>query len=76
MNVTIDRMTLRLSGLSAAEGRRLASLIADRLSAASTVELRSAPTLRADLDVRPGESLESAADRVVHALLGPSGGLR
>lgn len=74
MTVHIERITIQLAGRTEAEGRRLAELIANRLSLGSSPGLASMRSRAIGVDPRRGESLESLADRTVRELLGPSGG--
>jgi hypothetical protein len=70
MNVHVDRMTLHLSRLSAAEGRRLVGLIGDDLAIAMAPAPAGAiPILRVRVEVQPGEALESLAHRIVAQML-------
>lgn len=67
MNLHIERLTLRVPGLSSGEGRRLAELVGRGLSTIQPgVEGRDA--LRLVVDARPGEGLEAMADRIATAL--------
>lgn len=64
-----DRLTLRLSGVSVSDGRRLASLVADCLAAEDVpLGARNAERMRLTLEARPGESLESMAGRIAAQL--------
>lgn len=69
--ITIDRLALKLSGLSASQGRRLTELIAAGLAAAPAPP--GAPkridTLTVDFAPAPGSSLESLAEQVTNELL-------
>jgi hypothetical protein len=76
MDLHVDRLTLRLAGLSAADGRRLAQLVASCLASA---DAPGAPTsldrLRVSVAPHPGESLESMAERIAAELLYALGAL-
>jgi hypothetical protein len=70
MDLHVDRLTLRLFGVSESDARRLAALIAQDLAAAD------APTgvaphgpLRVDVASQAGESIEDAARRIVAHLI-------
>lgn len=64
--LAIDRLTLRATGLTTAEGRRLAERVATSL-AGGPGELegrdRSEP-VRADVSARPGASLDELASQI------------
>lgn len=67
--VHLERLTLRLSGISAADARRLATLVADRLATDSSLQgERRAERVRLRLESRPGEGLEAMAGRIVAQL--------
>ena len=66
MNLDLDHLTLRVAGLSAAEGRRLAGLVAWQLAAAEAPDSAAANDgVSVRLGARPGESLKSMAQRIV-----------
>lgn len=71
MTLNIDRLALRVAGISEADGRRLAQLVGERLAA---VRLPATPgairAMRLTLDVQGGEALESMAGRIVTEMLG------
>jgi len=69
MNLHIDRMTLRVSGLSALEGRRLAHLVGERLGEAPPLEPGAVPSLAVNIEAQPDETLDSAARRIADAVL-------
>ena len=68
--LSIDRLSLHLSGLSEGDGRRLTRLIADGLAAAAvppTVENRNA--LESRITLHAGDSLQKISDEIVADLL-------
>jgi hypothetical protein len=72
MTVRVDRVTLRVRGVSRDEGARLAALVARRLG---TVRWGgSAAAMRVTLDARADEPVEATADRIVGQLSTPLGG--
>ena len=69
-DLSIERLSLHLSGLSEEDGRRLTRLIADGLAAASvpdTAEDRNA--MQSRIRPRAGESLHAISDQIVADLL-------
>ncbi len=66
-HVTVDRLTLRLQGLSARDGERLARLVADGLadSAASLEAPLHVGALRISGAVDLGSNMEQLADQIV-----------
>lgn len=70
MNLHVDRLTLRLAGLSEADGHRLAQLVGERLaSAAPPAPAGTADAMRVSLEAQPGEALESMAQRIAAQML-------
>jgi hypothetical protein len=70
VNLHLDRLALRVSGISEAEGRRLAQLVGERLAAApSTAAAGTTDAMHLSLDAQPGEALESMAHRIVTEML-------
>jgi len=64
-----DRLTLRLRGVSVSDGRRLAFLVANCLAAEDVpLGVRAAERMRLSIETRPGESLESMAERIAAQL--------
>lgn len=63
MELHIDRLTLRVPGLSADEGRRLAELVGKGL-ATIRPDVADSDSLRLAVDARTGERLEAMADRI------------
>lgn len=71
MILTIDRLALRVGGISEADGRRLAQLVGDGLAAVRLpATAAAAGAMHLTLDPQPGEALESMAGRIVRAMLG------
>jgi hypothetical protein len=68
MDLQIDRLALRLSGLSEADARRLAQLVASSLAAAGAPGGLMTDGLRLDLSARAGEPIEALAERIAAAL--------
>lgn len=68
---TIDRLTLKLPGMSAAEGERLATRIAEGLAAGATPAEpgRYLPALRVEMASSSGAGIETLADLVSAGLL-------
>jgi len=70
MSFEIDRLTLRLSGMSEADGRRLVALIGERLAtAASSAPIGTHASMRVSIAAQAGEPLESTAQRVASEML-------
>lgn len=70
MNVDVDRLTLRLPGMTPADGRRLAQLVGEALASAPAAQGSGhVDSLRVTLDARPGEGLERLADRIAAGIL-------
>jgi hypothetical protein len=63
MVLRIDRLTLRVPGLSPDEGRRLAELVGRGLSTIPT-GVEGGDAVRVAVDARAGERLEALADRI------------
>ena len=70
-DIRIDRLTLKLSGVTEAEGKRLARRLAEGLARASLPEgagaAPSAVPIRARVDGSGG--MDAATDRAVEAIL-------
>jgi len=64
--IQIDRLTLRLSGLSESDGRRLAELIGEGLAAAQ-FESRNEERghIESRLTMRPGSDIRGMAEQAV-----------
>ena len=65
----IDRLTLRVPGISPTEGRRLAELVGHGLSRIPP-DVRDRGTVRVSLAARPGERIEATAARITTSLRG------
>ena len=65
MNVTIENLSLRLSGVPPADGARLANLIADGLARADAAGAYSIGALTIHASARPGERMERLAEKIV-----------
>lgn len=70
--ISIERLTLKLSGLSSGEGKRLAHLIAEGLSTASIAAASSyqIDTLRVKVDARPSDTVDWLSQQVVAEVVG------
>lgn len=70
MNLHVDRLALRVSGISAGDGRRLARLVGERLAAVQApAAAGTTDAMHLTLDASPGEALESMAHRIVADML-------
>ena len=69
--IHIDRLTLRLSGLSEREGRRLAEGIAEGLegTAVPTASSRRVANVPVTVRAEPGSSVDRLAEQIVAELL-------
>jgi hypothetical protein len=66
VHLDVDRLTLRLAGISEADGRRLAQLVGERLVTATLPATTGATdSMRLSVEARPGEAIESMAHRIV-----------
>jgi hypothetical protein len=63
--VQIDRLTLQVPGLSAADGQRLALRVAEELGAGGAGAGRDIPALRIDLTAGAGTGVDELARQVV-----------
>ena len=70
-NLTIDRLTLKLSGLSPQEGQHLARLIAEQLASheISSHSARDAPTLQLNITAQPHANVDWLANQIVSEVL-------
>ena len=69
MALSIDRLSLRVAGITEADGRRLAQLVGEHLAAAPHPPAGVATgAVRLRLEARPGEALESTAQRIAAAM--------
>lgn len=70
MELHVDRLALRVPGLTASDSRRLAELIASRLASADAPgAITDLARLRVRIAARPGEPLDALADRIAGELL-------
>jgi hypothetical protein len=68
--ISIDRLTLRLSGLSESDGRRLAELIGEGLAAqTSAIQTADVSKVRTSLTARPGSAIRGLAEEAVADIL-------
>ncbi|MEO8597304.1 MAG: hypothetical protein ABI759_28555 [Candidatus Solibacter sp.] len=67
----IDRLTLRLTGLTSGDAAAVGQRLAERLSEASLEPSRdlNVPLLRQEVAARPGESAYDLADRIAAEIL-------
>jgi hypothetical protein len=72
MDVHVDRLTLRVPGLSPAEGRRLAELVAGGLSR-MPAGAQAGDAIRIAVDARTGERVEALAARITARLMSSLG---
>lgn len=69
-DLSIERLSLHLSGLSENDGRRLTRMIADGLAAASvSIAAESQDSMQSKIEPRPGSSLQEISEQVVADLL-------
>ena len=70
MELLVDRLTLDLTGLSEADGRRLPRLVAECLASADVPsEPQTADRLQLSLAADPSDSLPALAERIARELL-------
>jgi hypothetical protein len=70
MELRLDRLTLRLSGISAADGNRLAELVGHRLADATPPPTGgSTAAMIISIAARADDSLDSLAQRIVSEML-------
>jgi hypothetical protein len=68
-NLRVERMRLRLSGMSRDEARRLAVLVGNGLSGIrARPDDHRAEQLHVAIDARPGETTHATADRIAVAV--------
>jgi hypothetical protein len=70
--ISIERLTLKLSGISERDGQRLAQLIAEGLGdhiSLSSEAPRHLDSMRVNVAARPGSSLDMLAKQVVADML-------
>ena len=66
--LTIERLSLRLSGLSEGESRHLARLIGEGLAAAPGIS-GNRDAMKADINAAAGSSVEELSDQIVAELM-------
>jgi hypothetical protein len=64
-DVTIERLSLHLSGLSEGEGQRLARLIADGLAQVSISGGENRAAMSAAITASPGVDMQKLSERIV-----------
>lgn len=70
----VDRLSLRVAGVSEADGRRLAELVCTGLASATPpAGASSADSLSVSVSERRGEPLELLAQRIVNEMLASFG---
>jgi len=69
--INIDRLTLKLSGLSQQEGHQLAQLITNRLANQEIIagSVRDAPRLELNLTAQPNTNIDWLAHQIVSEVL-------
>lgn len=69
--LSIDRLTLKLAGVSEADGRRLATLVAERLAATDLPASTAArvASIRLDLRADPRTPIEALTEQVVEGVV-------
>lgn len=69
--LSIDRLTLRLTGVTEAEGRRLATLVAERLAAVDLPDSTAArvASIRLGLRADPRAPLDALTEQVVEGVV-------
>jgi hypothetical protein len=70
-NLNIDRLTLKLSGISQNDGQRLAQLIATRLASSEIPgnSVRDTPSLQMNINIPPNKNVDSLANQIVSEIL-------
>jgi hypothetical protein len=70
-NLNIDRLTLKLSGLSQDQGQHLARLIAEGLASSEITShsARDAPTLQLNITAQPNANVDWLANQIVSEVL-------
>ena len=70
-NLNIDRITLKLSGISQDQGQNLARLITERRSTSeiSTYSARDAPALQLNINAQPNTNVDWLANQIVSEVL-------
>jgi len=70
-NLNIDRLTLKLSGLSQDQGHHLAQLITEGLanSEISSYSARDAPSLKLNITAQPNANVDRLANQIISEVL-------
>lgn len=68
MALAIDRLSLKVAGITEKDGRRLAQLVGDHLAAAPPPADGARGAMHLRLEARPGEALETTAQRIASAM--------
>lgn len=70
-NLNIDRLTLKLSGISQEQGQHLARLITEGLSTSeiSGYSARDAPALQLNINAQPNTNIDWLANQIVSEVL-------
>lgn len=68
-DLTIERLSLHLSGLSEGEGERLARLVADGLANVSMAGAANRDRMKAVITASPGADMQELSDRIVADLV-------
>jgi hypothetical protein len=70
-NLTIDRLTLKLSGISQQEGQNLARLVINKLATSeiSSYSARDAPALQLNINTQPNTNIDWLANQIVSEIL-------
>ena len=70
-NLTIDRLTLKLSGISQKEGQHLARLVTNKLATSeiSGYSARDAPALQLNINAQPNANVDWLANQIVSEVL-------
>jgi hypothetical protein len=64
-DLTIERLSLHLTGLSEGEGQRLARLVADGLAQVSISGGENRDVMNAAITVSPGVDMQELSERIV-----------
>jgi hypothetical protein len=70
MDLHVDRLSLRLAGVSEADARRLARLVVEYVASANaTGAALDIDRVRVSVRPQPGESLDSMAQRIAEEMI-------
>jgi hypothetical protein len=70
MDLHVDRMTLRLAGVSEPDARRLGRLVVEYLASADAPgSALTTDRVRVSVALHPGESLDSMAQRIAEEMV-------